>query len=115
MGDDIYFTAEKIVHGALGQRSKNLEVIFVVSPQKKTNVRSWMTGFEEAKLSEIFQKKLDNYKTKYPGKAQNVKIVEGDITDFSCHQAPVIVNHLNMEGKLDGKLSQAIVAKLGKS
>jgi hypothetical protein len=38
-------------------------------------------------------------------------VKEGDITDFGCHQCSVIVNHLNMEGKLDGKLSQAIVDK----
>ena len=52
---------------------------------------------------------------KLVNKAGKGKIIGGDITNFSCHKFPVIINHLNMEGKLDGKISQAIVVKSGKS
>ena len=116
--DDIYGTAQNIINSALNTNQKLAEIIFVVSARKRGNDVRWMEGYNDWKQRspwEIFQKELAEYEKQHPEKVGKGKIVKGDITDFNYHQCPVIVNHLNMEGKLAGKISQTIVAKSGKT
>jgi len=117
-GDDVYNTAWVIVNAALNQIEKLSEVVFVVSGRKRGDVTThWDekdSYYKPRSPLEIFQKMLAKYENKHPEKIGKGRVVKGDITDFSCHQCPVILNHLNMEGKLNGKISRAIVAKSGK-
>lgn len=99
--------AETIVRAAL-EECGTLQLRLITYSSDRTKEGPDTTLFK-SKLAQLLSE------ARFKNAGSNAQVIQGGITDFSLHQASVIVNAANMEVRFGGGISGAIAGSTGDS